>query len=182
MRNIVFQSSFVLVIHFVTPIYDLISPIRDLIGLTVIINAFGMLLLAVFLVLLALFLWFALNDLVVLLKNYNLRRADRCHWASCGFYDHNEMDPETAECLNPFVSKPSFDKRRSGGNQSGCRRSVQVREIRMDRKPADDYLKELLSLHSAFSKIPWRLVTIGGSIALSALGIIGLPDFIKTFF
>jgi hypothetical protein len=184
MKDFGLKASYALDLHHEIWISSALGSFTDLKEIQVAIGVLGVLLLLFFLVLLAIYLWLAFGDLVVVLSNYNLRPADRCHWSSCGFYHHDEADPESAECLNPLVSKSFFDKRRRSGDQPSCRRSVQVREVKIERKPANDYLQEFMSLYSAFhpSKILWRLVTIAGGISLWALGAIGLQDFIKTFF
>jgi hypothetical protein len=148
------------------------------------IAVLGVLLFLVFLVVLGVQLWLAFGDVLVILRNYNYPAAERCHWSSCGFFHHDEADPKSAVCMTPFVRTRFFAKRRRGGNQPGCYRSVQVRELEKDRRPADHYYEEFMSRRSAFQtpKVLWRLVTIGGGLAFWALGAIGLNDFIRAFF
>ena len=150
----------------------------------ILMGMIGFMILSIFLILLTLYLWFALREVVIVLNNYNVRPAERCHWSSCGVYHHDEADPLSGECLNPQVRKPFFDRRKKGGNQPGCRYSVQVREIKERRKPAENYLQEYLDISSTYqtSNILWRLVKIGGGISLWVLGAIGLNDFINVFF
>lgn len=138
----------------------------------------------VFLILLSLYLWCAFNDIIVILKNYNFRRANKCHWTSCGLYYHYESDPETKDCLSPCVSNPSFEKLSRGGTQSGCRHSIQVREVNRSRKPAADYEKEWLEMYNSFhiSKTWWRVIAILAGILLLAFGVVNLYNFIKVIF
>jgi hypothetical protein len=133
--------------------------------------------------LLGLYIWHALIDILVVVRHYNFRRASKCHWTSCGFYYHDEEDPLTKDCLNPF-GRFVFDKRSKGGDQPGCRYSIKVREIDKQRKPAQDYQKELLDTHSAFQvySIWWKLITIFVAVLLLALGTAELVGLIKALF
>lgn len=146
--------------------------------------AAGLLILAVtFLVLLVLYLWHALVDIVVVLSNYNFRRANKCHWSSCGLYYHSEDDPLTKDCLSPF-GRFLFEKVSKGGDKPGCRYSIQVREINKPRKPAADYQKELFETYSAFQiyTIWWKIITISVGVLLLGFGMLNLFDIFRAFF
>lgn len=144
-------------------------------GLTVVVAAF--------LLLLSLYLWRAFVDIVVVLKNFNFRRAKRCHWSSCGLFYYVEDDPETGDCLSPY-GRFLFEKRSRSGNQRGCRYSIQVREVDQPRKPAADYQRELFDTYSAFQvyNIWWKIITIFVGILVFGFGMSNLFDIIKTFF
>ena len=152
--------------------------------LQAIVGTTGIVLFTVFLVLLALYLWFAFQDIVVVLKNYNFRRAMYCRWDVCGLYEHEEEDPQSKACLNPFVSPCRFDELSEGGNHPGCRHSIQVREVDVTRRPASEYREEFMERYSAFhpAKNWWKVATIFGGIAFWALGVVGLLDFVKLLF
>lgn len=141
----------------------------------------GILFFLIFLILLSLYLWHVLGDIIVILKNYNFPRAKKCHWSSCGLYFHEESDPQTKGCLSPLVSDSFFKKRSKGGNQPGCRHSIQVREHDTPRKPAKDYLEEFMKMRSGFNvyKEWWGIIVIVACIFLWILSIISLYDFIR---
>jgi len=125
--------------------------------------------LGAFLVLLSLYLVYALRDILVVIKNYNFRQAQKCHWASCGLYHHDEDDPQSKDCLHPFVGKPFFERLSRHGNQPGCDHSIQVREVDVPRKPAIDYRKEFLDIYSTLNVygIWWKVITILVGILLT---------------
>ncbi|MBI5291974.1 MAG: hypothetical protein HY872_08875 [Chloroflexi bacterium] len=139
---------------------------------------------AAFLVFLTLYLWYALRDILVVIRNYNLRPAKRCHWTSCGFYHHDEDDPQTKDCLNPLVGPAFFDALSREGNQPGCHYSIQVREIDVQRKLATDYRKEFLETYTAFSVYStwWKVVTVLAGVLLLYFGVFNLAEALKTIF
>jgi hypothetical protein len=126
----------------------------------------GIMLMIPFLIIFSLYLWLSLQEILVGARNYNFTRAQFCNPDQCGFFYHVENDPQPKDCLSPFVSRRSFQDLSKFGNQPGCRRSIQVREIEIERKPASEYKKEFLETYNAFhiSKVWWRVVSILAAI------------------
>ena len=124
------------------------------------------------------------EEVMVVIRNYNFKKAQLCNPESCGFYYHDESDPESKDCLNPLVGKKPFEKLSKNGNQPGCRRSFQVREIDVVRKPASDYKKEFVEVYNAFhpSKLLWRMIFILATSILYLLGVLTSSNFLQLLF
>jgi hypothetical protein len=123
----------------------------------------------------------SIDEAKIIINNYNLRKAKLCNPDNCGFYHHDETDPQSKDCLNPQVEKKFFDNLSRNGNQRGCRRSFQVREIDVERKPASEYKLEFLQVYNAFhpSKLLWRLIIILATSILFLLGVLTSSNFIQ---
>ena len=132
---------------------------------------------------LSVYLFLSLEEIIVSIRNYNFPRAKTCSYKDCGFYYHRNEDPESKDCLNPFISPTAFRHRSRGGNNRGCRRSMQVREIHGKRKPASAYKKEYLATYSAFhiSKVWWRVMTILAAIGMYLLSLPIFDNFWNKF-
>ena len=139
-------------------------------------GSIGLVFLFIFVILLFLYIYQIIIDIIVVFKNYNFLRAEKCHWTSCGLYYHDEEDPTSQNCLSPMVSSAFFNRRSAGGNRKGCRYSIQVREVKVPRKPAGDYLSEYLEVRNAFnvSNTMWRLITLSSLLLGVLFGILGV--------
>ena len=124
------------------------------------------------------------DEMKVIINNYNFRKAELCNPESCGFYFHDETDPQSKDCLNPLVEKKFFENLSKNGNQPGCRRSFQIREVESERKPASDYKKEFMDVYNAFhpSKMVWRIIFILATSILYLLGVLTSSNFLQLLF
>jgi len=144
----------------------------------------GIILFIPFTVLYFLYIKLSYDEIIVMIKNYNFRRAKFCNPESCGFYHHQEEDPESKDCLNPFITKIFFEQLSKNGNQRGCNRSFQIREVDVERKPANDYKKEFLDVYNAFhpSKLYWKLLFIFATTILYLMGILSSRNILELIF
>lgn len=133
------------------------------------------------------YVWYiklAYDEMKTVIKNYNFKKAEFCNPESCGFYHHVEADPQSKDCFNPLVTKKLFENLSRNGNQPGCSKSFQIREIELERKPASDYKKEFLDVYNAFhpSKLWWRIILILATSILYLLGILTSSNFLQMLF
>lgn len=144
----------------------------------------GAILFVPFAILYFLYIKLSYDEIKVVIKNYNFRKADLCNPESCGFYHHLEIDPQSKDCLNPLISKKFFEKLSKNGNNLGCSRSFQIREVDVERKPASDYKKEFLDVYNTFhpSKLWWRLLFILATSILYLFGVLTSNSVLQLLF
>lgn len=135
------------------------------------------------LILVLLYLWLAYDDIEVVLRNYHLPRAKNCDWKSCGYFFHDESDLETKGCMHP-KGRRYFEQLSKGGNQKGCKYSVEIRERSKEREQAVCYLKEYLNLRDSFSIEGnlWRIIALLSLVFFFSTGIISVTELITTLF
>jgi len=131
------------------------------------------------LVFLCLYLFIGIRDLIIVLKNYNILRADFCRDQVCGLYrPHN--NPKKRRCLNPYISERKFMKLSASGNHKGCYWSFQLREDLSDYEHESIYLEIIRTFRG--EKIWWKFITILMVIILILFGLFKFPSFLSELF
>ncbi|MBI5877765.1 MAG: hypothetical protein HZB53_08950 [Chloroflexi bacterium] len=144
---------------------------------TVLRGTLAIFLFVAFVTVLSMYLWHVLMDVAIANRNYNFPRAPKCNAEFCGLYHRVENDPLSMACLSPY-GRQLFPKLSMGGDQPGCRFSIQVRETAISRMPANTYLKEFLDNKSAFNSINawWKIIAILGGLVFFSFGLVSLVD------
>jgi len=144
--------------------------------LSVLGQVLSLVILFLLVVLILLYIYLGMRDLVTILKNFNIVRADYCREGSCGFYYFDKLSGMRS-CLNPLIGQTRFKKLSGTGDHKGCRWSM----TSYGHKSPFENRQEYLALLGAFRSESawWKIITVLLGLVLLQLGVIKLYEVTK---